>query len=139
MCVNRISAIPLCILSQKGAGSHPVGSAQAEFSSAIANVVRLYVLTRTGNQLQVPYINNSGLTIRCNRDRSQAQNGAEVSYRCALLSTKHQESDAIAARTVQLTGTGLHSGRVACIRRAGVGYMLIKESNVLNGRIEIQR
>lgn len=79
------------------------------------------------------------LTIKCNLDRSQAQNGAEASYRCALLSTKHQESGAIAGMTVQLTGTGLHSGRVVCILRAGVGYMLIKESNILNGRIEIQR
>lgn len=35
--------------------SHPAESAQAGFSSAFANVVRLYVLTETLDQLQVPH------------------------------------------------------------------------------------
>lgn len=66
---------------------------------------------------------------KCTLNRSQAQNGAEMSYRCARVSAKHQESKAIADMTVQLTGTGLRSGLVVCILRAGVGYMVTVESN----------
>lgn len=72
------------------------------------------------------------LTTRCILNRPRAQNGVEVSYRCALLSTKHQGSCAIAGMTIQLTGTGIHSGRVVLILRIGVGCMLIKKSNVLS-------
>ena len=34
--------------------------------------------------------------------------------------------------TALLTGSGLHNGRVVCIFRADVGYIVKKESDILN-------
>lgn len=50
---NSISNSVMCLRSGEE-GSHPEGSAQVGFSSAIANVARLYVLIQLVDQPQFP-------------------------------------------------------------------------------------